>query len=83
MKGFPLYVQVMKLLLTLPTSTALCKRSFSTLKRLKTYLRCTTGQDRLCNLAVLYINRDLETNQDEFLQEFNATANGRQMILHK
>jgi len=80
--GFPLYVQILKLFLTLPTNTATCERSFSTLKRIKTYLRSTTGQDRLNNLAILYIHRNQEVNKDEVIKEFDATENGRRMILH-
>lgn len=80
--GFPLYAQILKLLLTLPTNTATCERSFSTLKRIKTYLRSTTGQDRLNNLAILYVHRDQEVNKDEVIKEFDATENGRRMILH-
>lgn len=80
--GFPLYVQILKLFLTLPTNTVTCERSFSTLKRIKTYLRCTTGQDRLNNLAILYVHRNHEVNKDDVIKEFDATENGRRMILH-
>lgn len=80
--GFPLYVQILKLFLTLPTNTSTCERSFSTLKRIKTYLRSTTGQDRLNNLAILYVHRNQEVNKDEVIKEFDATENGRRMILH-
>lgn len=80
--GFPLYVQILKLFLTLPTNTATCERSFSTLKRIKTYLRSTTGQDRLNSLAILYIHRNQEVDKDKVIKEFDATENGRRMILH-
>jgi hypothetical protein len=38
---------------TMPASTATTERSFSVLRRLKTYLRTTMLQDRLTSLAVL------------------------------
>lgn len=75
-------MQILKLFLILPTNTATCERSFSTLKRIKTYLRSTTSQDRLNNLAILYIHRNQEVNKDEVIKEFDATENGRRMILH-
>ena len=39
-------------------STATVERSFSSLRSLKTYLRSTMSQQRLDDLAILYIERD-------------------------
>jgi hypothetical protein len=46
-KGFPLFTETLKIFLTIPTNIAGCVTSFSYLKRLKTYLRTTMGQERL------------------------------------
>lgn len=43
-----------KLLLVVPVSAASAERSFSSLRRLKTYLRATMGQPRLNNLLLLH-----------------------------
>jgi hypothetical protein len=42
--------------LVLPVTTATCERTFSTLRRLKTYLRTSLNQERLYSqlLAVIY-----------------------------
>lgn len=48
-----------KLLQTVPVSTATAERSFSTLRRLKTYLRSTMGQKRLNRLAILNAHQDI------------------------
>ncbi|XP_060865953.1 52 kDa repressor of the inhibitor of the protein kinase-like [Metopolophium dirhodum] len=56
---FPLIYNLLKILATLPVSTASAERSFSTLKRLKTYLRNTIGQERLTGLTLLNIYRDV------------------------
>jgi len=56
---FPLIYNLLKILATLPVSTASAERSFSTLKRLKTYLRNTIGQERLTGLTLLNIYRDI------------------------
>jgi hypothetical protein len=45
---------VLLILYTMPASTATTERSFSVLRRLKTYLRTTMLQDSLTSLAVLY-----------------------------
>jgi len=40
-------------------TTETSEKSFSTLKRLKTYLRNTTGENRLNSLALLNIHREI------------------------
>jgi len=77
---FPLYAQILKLLLTLPTNTATYERIYSTLKRIKSYFRCTTAQDRLNNLAILYAPSN-KVNNDEVIKIFDATEKTRRMIL--
>lgn len=47
------------LILTIPVSTASVERSFSALKRIKTYLRNRTGQARLSDLASISIKKEL------------------------
>lgn len=49
---FPCIYKLLKILITVPLSTSTNERSFSTLRRLKTYLRNTTGEDRLNGLAL-------------------------------
>ena len=50
--------------LTIPVASASAERSFSVLKQVKTYLRSTMGQQRLNDLAVLAIERDLSKSLD-------------------
>ncbi|KAJ3609226.1 hypothetical protein NHX12_023750 [Muraenolepis orangiensis] len=45
--------------LTLPVTSVSCERSFSCLRRLKNYLRNTSGDSRTSNLALLAINTPL------------------------
>ena len=45
-------------LLTYLLTTASAERSFSTLRRLKTYLRSTMETERLSGMAVMAIHRD-------------------------
>ena len=56
--------KLIALLLVIPASSATAERSFSSLRRLKTYLRSTMGQERLNNLLVLNIHQDLTDNLD-------------------
>lgn len=57
-------VKCMKLLQVVPVTSVTTERSFSALRRLKTYLRATMGQKRLNNLAVLHAHRDVLDEMD-------------------
>ena len=48
-----------KLIVTIPASSASAERSFSSLKRIHTYLRNTQGQERKTNLSLISIEKDL------------------------
>ena len=45
------------LALSLPATSVPCERSFSAMRRIKTYLRNRTGDDRISHLAILDINK--------------------------
>jgi hypothetical protein len=64
------YYILLKLLAILPVSTALVERSFSSLKRIKTYLRNSTGEARLNGLALLNIHRDKQIDKDIIINMF-------------
>ncbi|XP_021367056.1 zinc finger MYM-type protein 1-like [Mizuhopecten yessoensis] len=59
---YPSIHNTLLILLTMPVSTATAKRSFSVLRRIKTYLRSATRQDRLSSLAVLHVHRETHVN---------------------
>ena len=48
-----------KLMLVMPATTAVSEHSFSALKRVKTYLRSTTGEGRLNHLMLLHVHKKL------------------------
>ena len=54
---FPQLTKLLRIAMTIAVSTAHCERSFSTLKRIKSYLRSTMGEDKLADLAILSIER--------------------------
>jgi hAT family C-terminal dimerisation region len=61
---FPNITTLLKIFATLPVSTATAERSFSTLRRLKTYLRTSMGSERLNGLALRSIHRQISGNID-------------------
>jgi hypothetical protein len=67
---FPNIKCLLTILSVIPITTASAERSFSSLKRIKTYLRSTMGQERLNVLAMLHINKDIQVNPEEVLDMF-------------
>lgn len=62
--AFPEAIRIYKIALTIPVASASAERSFSVLKRVKSYLRSTMGQQRLNDLAILAIERDFSKCMD-------------------
>ena len=50
--------RAVQLIFVMPATNATSERSFSALRRVKSYLRSTMGQQRLNNLMVLHVHRD-------------------------
>ena len=63
----------------IPVTTAETERSFSCMKRVKTYLRSTIGDDRLGDLATLSINRErtAKLEMDETVDIFDRSGDRR------
>ena len=78
---FPNVKVLLSILTTLPVSTATAERSFSTLKRIKTYLRNSMGDSRLSGLALLSIHREIEVDPAEVLDRFAKASRREKLIL--
>ena len=50
---------VLRLVLVMPATNATSERSFSALRRVKSYLRSTMRQDRLNHLMILHVHKEL------------------------
>ena len=51
--------RLLQLVLVMPATNATSERSFSALRRVKSYLRSTMGQERLNSLLMLHVHKDL------------------------
>ena len=69
---FPNIHTILKVLLTIPVSTASAERSFSGLQRLKTYLHSDMSETRLSGLALLHIHHDTDIDIPEIVREFDT-----------
>ena len=50
--------KLLQLVFVMPSTNATSERSFSALRRLKSYLRTTMSQERLNFLMLLYVHKD-------------------------
>ena len=66
---FPAVNAALNTALALPASTCSVERSFSTLRRVKTWLRATMSDERLSGLCMLSVHRDkiMHNRQEAFL----------------
>jgi hypothetical protein len=71
---YPELEVLLRLFLTLPIGIASAERAFSLLKRVKTYLRNTMGQQRLTDLSILAIEKEIAAKVDlsAVIAEFTA-----------
>ena len=64
---------------TLPVSSAEAERSFSGLRRIKSYLRNRMSDERLSGLALMHLHHDLDIDVDEICTIF-VTKHKRRMF---
>ncbi|XP_052771191.1 52 kDa repressor of the inhibitor of the protein kinase-like [Mya arenaria] len=77
---YPNIRMCLSILLAMPVSTATAERSFSTMKRVKTYLRNTMTTERLSGLGLINIYRDREISSERVVDIF-ARRNNRRLAL--
>ncbi|KAE9524156.1 hypothetical protein AGLY_015521 [Aphis glycines] len=66
-----------KILITLLATGATAERKFSSLRRIKTWMRSRISEERLSGLALLHAHRDAEINHDEVIDIFAQSTNRR------
>ena len=76
---------VLELILVMPATNATSERSFSALRRVKTYLRNTMSQQRMNNLMLLHVHKDVVDSLDlkSVANDFVMDSEHRQKIFGK
>ena len=69
---FPQLHHLLRLVCTFPIITCENERSVSALRRLKTYLWSTMGQERLSSIALIHCNYSMDINYEEVIVRFYA-----------
>ncbi|CAI6358567.1 unnamed protein product [Macrosiphum euphorbiae] len=78
---YPNIKKILFIIACLPVTVASAERNFSTLRRLKTWLPSSMGQDRLVGLPLLNIHRDIEITVDEVIEELAKKSRRLEFIL--
>ncbi|XP_052799033.1 zinc finger MYM-type protein 1-like [Mya arenaria] len=68
---------VLTILLTMPASSATAERSFSVMRRVKTYLRSTMRTERMTGLALMHVYRDVNIDIDQVVSKFAGSKSRR------
>ncbi|KAK2704016.1 hypothetical protein QYM36_017661 [Artemia franciscana] len=85
---FPNVHKLLSIFCVVPTSTACVERSFSSMKRIKTYLHSRMSEDRLNGLALLNFHRDVLVSVDEIwrnlllalLKDYDLNAKSQRQV---
>ena len=78
-------VTLVRILLVIPATNATSERTFSALRRIKTYLRSTMTQARLNHLITLHVHKDRtdSLNLTEIANEFTSRNEKRKCVFGK
>lgn len=79
---FPNVETILKIFLTMPISNASGERSFSVLKRVKSYLRNCLSQPNLCNLSIMFIENEFVQllDYDKIIDNFSKIKSRRVVL---
>jgi hypothetical protein len=72
---------LLQIMATLPVSTSTAERSFSTLRRLKSYIRNSMAEDRLTALGLLSIHRERQIKIDDVIDHLSLLPRRLEFIL--
>jgi len=77
---FPTLVEMIRTYATIPVSTATVERSFSKLKLVKSTLRSLCTEERLSDLLLLAIEKDIPINHNEVIDIYRDIAPRRLLL---
>ena len=78
---YPNIQHLLQIIAILPVTTCSAERSFSSLRRVKTYLRSTMTEERLNGLTLLHIHQDIDITPREIIDVFAQKHHRRLQLL--
>ena len=79
--AFPATTALLRGVLCLPVSSTTCERSFSRMKMIKTYCRNAMGDERLSDLALLAVERNVSIDLQETVDIFSVNHKNSRILL--
>jgi hypothetical protein len=80
-EAFPVLVDVIKCAITLPVSSTTCERTFSKMKKIKTAVRSTMTDNRLSDLCILAVEREIGVNFEQLIDDFSEIHKNSRIML--
>lgn len=71
---YPAIRKLLQIFVTLPVSSATAERCFSAVRLLKSDLRTTMSESRLCGLSMIYIHDDININTQNVVDKFASKS---------
>lgn len=74
---FPNIECMLRIFLTIPVTTCAFERSFSAMRRLKTWLRASMSDERLSGLALMHVHWKVKIDRERVLRWWDASGHRR------
>ena len=79
--AFPETLRMVKSAIPMPVSQVTCERSFSKLRIIKTHLRSTMTDQRLNDLTIMAIERDIPVDYERIIDKFSISHRNSRILL--
>jgi hypothetical protein len=79
--AFPQTLRMIKSAVTMPISQVTCERTFSKMKIIKNYLRNSMSDQRLSDLTILSVERDIPVDYEQVVDKFSKSHKSRRILL--
>ena len=79
--AFPETFRMVKSAITMPISQVTCERSFSKLRIIKNYLRSTMTDQRLNDLTIMAIEREIPMDFEQVIDKFSISHKHSRILL--
>ena len=80
-QAFPTLVSLTEIAITIPVSSTTCERTFSKMKLIKTAVRNSMSDDRLSDLCLLAVERDINVNFEQLIDKFSDIHKNSRIML--
>jgi len=80
-EAFPTFIALIQNAITIPVSSTTCERTFAKMKRIKTTVRNSMTDDRLSDLCLLAVERDIDVNFAILIDKFSDIHKNSRIML--